>query len=162
MSPDLKTSIVIVFYASGSSSLPGSNPSSDVTFISVTATFSNGSTKVVFLNADEAIVLTTRDGSSGYYEGTGAAWIGTPDLSSYLITIDSPENGVVGSFELKSIAPAHYPCGPVEAGQNMMVGPNIGWANAIPDAIGIVDVTINGSSLAFTGVGYHDKVKIST
>jgi hypothetical protein len=39
-----------------------------------------------------------------------------------------------------------------------MVGPNIGWSNAVPDATALVDFTISGTKLAFTGVGYHDKV----
>jgi hypothetical protein len=57
------------------------------------------------------------------------------------------------------IAPAHYPCGPAVAGQNMEVGPHIGWANAIPDAASTVELTINGTKLAFAGTGYHDKVR---
>lgn len=39
-----------------------------------------------------------------------------------------------------------------------MVGPNIGWSNAVPDATANVAFSISGSTLSFTGVGYHDKV----
>jgi hypothetical protein len=38
------------------------------------------------------------------------------------------------------------------------VSPNIGWANAIPDANAVANFAIGGASLEFTGVGYHDKV----
>jgi hypothetical protein len=51
----------------------------------------------------------------------------------------------------------HYPCGS-GAGQTLEIMPNVGWANAIPDAESIVEFTIQGSRFAFTGVGYHDKV----
>jgi hypothetical protein len=40
----------------------------------------------------------------------------------------------------------------------MEIMPHVGWANAIPGAESIVDFTIQGSELAFAGVGYHDKV----
>ena len=39
-----------------------------------------------------------------------------------------------------------------------MVGPNIGWSNAIPDAVGEVNFSIDGSTLIFSGAAYHDKV----
>lgn len=103
-------------------------------------------------------MTTVDEGSQGEFKGTGASWNGTPDLSQYIVKIDSPANGIVGTFKLKSNAPAHYPCGPAQAGQNMKVGPNIGWSNALPDAIASVDFDIDGSHLAFQGVGYHDKV----
>jgi hypothetical protein len=54
-------------------------------------------------------------------------------------------------------APARYPCGPVEAGQNMEVIPHIGCANAVLNAFAEVDFGILGSQLSFTGIGYHDK-----
>jgi hypothetical protein len=112
------------------------------------------------LNAKEAVVSTVKDSSSGIFEGAGAAWFGAPNLSQYVITINSLANGVIGTFTFKSKAPAHYPCGPVQKGQNMMVGPNIGWSNAVPDADAIADFKIGGSRLAFRGVGYHDKVDL--
>jgi hypothetical protein len=35
--------------------------------------------------------------------------------------------------------------------------PHLFWANAVPDAQALIDLTINGTSLKFDGVGYHDK-----
>jgi hypothetical protein len=40
----------------------------------------------------------------------------------------------------------------------MRVAPNVGWANAIPDANSWVNLEIFGSKLKFEGYGYHDKV----
>jgi len=34
---------------------------------------------------------------------------------------------------------------------------DVGWANAQPDAVAEADFTVNGTSLSFKGVGYHDK-----
>jgi hypothetical protein len=43
----------------------------------------------------------------------------------------------------------------------MMVAPNIGWSNAIPDAVGDVDFHVNGEKYAFQGNAYHDHVRFS-
>ena len=82
-------------------------------------------------------------------------------MGSYKIVLDSEEHGLVGTFELKSKAKGHYPCGGLGAGESMQVTPGIGWANAVPDAVGGVDISILGSELKFEGVAYHDKVSQS-
>lgn len=43
-------------------------------------------------------------------------------------------------------------------GHNIEVAPDNGWVNAISDAVGVVDFKINGSTFAWTGVAYHDKL----
>jgi hypothetical protein len=35
--------------------------------------------------------------------------------------------------------------------------PHVGWANAVPDANAVVNMTVNGAPLQFSGYGYHDK-----
>lgn len=40
------------------------------------------------------------------------------------------------------------------------MSPNVGWANAVPDANAVANFTIGGEKLQLTGVGYHDKVGI--
>jgi hypothetical protein len=156
VSPDLKNSITIVFYTALSTGVYVLIPSSVVTVVGIYPQI-NGNTSFFNLDASEAIITTINQGASGVFNGTGSSFTGSPDLSEYTISINSPENGVVGSVSLKSIAPAHYPCGPAVANQNMQCGPNIGWANAIPDAIGKVNFTLNGAKFALEGVGYHDK-----
>jgi hypothetical protein len=156
VSPNAKNSITVVFFAALDSGFPFLAPSTDVTVIGIYPII-NGVLTAHFLNATSATITSTGQGASGVYAGTGAQWSGAPDLSQYTININSPETGVVGSICFKSAAPAHYPCGPAVAGQNMEVGPNIGWSNALPDADASVDFTLNGKRFAFEGVGYHDK-----
>jgi hypothetical protein len=158
VSTDLTSSLVIVFYTAPDSAFPFLPASADVTIVGIYAGFPNGTATSTYLNAEEAIVTPSQDGSSGVFQGTGASWAGARDDSGYIVTIDSPSTGIYGTFTLKSIAPAHYPCGPVEPGQNLEVGPNIGWSNAVPDAVGLVDFAFGDTKLAFTGVAYHDKV----
>ena len=106
VSQDLKSEVTIVFYtalASGFGLIP---PSADVTIIGIDFLFPNGSTSSVELTATEAVITTVGQGSSGIYKDTGAQWQGAPDLSSYIVSIDSPRTGVVGTLKLKSVAPA--------------------------------------------------------
>ncbi|KAK9364411.1 hypothetical protein V1509DRAFT_66792 [Lipomyces kononenkoae] len=156
VSQDLKSAITIVFYtalASGFGFIPSI---SNVTVVGVDFLFPNGTTSSIELTATEVVITTIDQGSSAVYKDTGAGWHGAPDLSCYKVKINAPEYGVVGTFELKSIAPAHYSCGSAEAGQRMMVAPNIGWSNAIPDAVGDVDFHVNGEKYSFQGNAYHD------
>lgn len=155
---DLKTTLVVVFFMALDSGFPFLEPSTDVDVVGVFYSYPNGDSGLKFLDASEAVIITNKDGSSGEYVGAGAQWIGAPDLSKYELKINSPENGIVGTFCLESRAPAHYPCGPIGANMDMMVAPRIGWANAIPDADGTVDMIIDGEELKFEGVAYHDKV----
>jgi hypothetical protein len=36
--------------------------------------------------------------------GTGANWTGAPDLSWYIVTLDSPEMGISGKVTFKSVS----------------------------------------------------------
>ena len=54
-------------------------------------------------------------------------------------------------------APAHYPCDPNVPGVNQLHLPRFFWTNAIPDADAAVNLDINGTRVAFGGIGYHDK-----
>lgn len=120
VSADLTSSLVIVFYAALPDSFPFLPPSTDVTTVGIYAQFPNGTISSTYLDASEAIVTTIGQGSSGYFAGTGASWLGAADDSWYNVQIVSPSTGVYGYFNLLSTAPAHYPCGPVGAGKNMV------------------------------------------
>lgn len=120
VSTDLTSSLVVVFYAALPDSFPFLPPSTDVTTVGVYAQFPNGTVTSTYLAASEAIVTTLGQGSSGYFAGTGASWLGALDDSWYNVQIVSPSTGVYGNFNLLSTAPAHYPCGPVGAGKNMV------------------------------------------
>lgn len=161
VSPDLKTGVSIVFYTALSTGFPFLWPQQPVTTVTLACTFPNGTSFSAVLEASEAIIDTVDNGSTGLFLGAGAGWAGAPDMSTYLVVINSPRNGLTGTFILKSLAPAHYPCGKAEPGQTMLVGPHIGWSNAIPDAVGLVDFEIMGSKYAWTGNAYHDKVPLT-
>lgn len=131
--------------------------------------------------SDNLTVITRGDGSSGVLSGPGgtAMWTGSADMSSWTVAVDAPEQNMTGTLTLESvscsgivnpfrridrnskIAPAHYPCGRITnpAGQSFELAPNLGWANAVPDARGTIDMMVNGESVKFSGFGYHDKVR---
>lgn len=161
VSKDAKSSVVVTFYTATNEGFPLLAEFKSVNVLGVYITFPNGTSTLQMIKAGDVTVTTLGDGSSGYFPGTGSGGVGSPDMSSYLVTVNSPQNNVFGTMRLASRAPAHYPCGPVKEGQNLEVGPNIGWANAVPDADGTVDFQVAGSKLAFSGYGYHDKVGIS-
>ncbi|XHG02289.1 hypothetical protein AWENTII_005646 [Aspergillus wentii] len=127
-------------------------------FVQISGTFPNGTAFSDFLFADNAMVSAMGDGSSGLWNGTGASWAGSPDLSNYLITLAGSHRGYEGTFSMHSVAPPHYPCSPKRANETMEVLPGVGWANSIPDADVTVNMTVHGSTLSFIGTGYHDKV----
>ncbi|KAJ7796076.1 hypothetical protein B0H13DRAFT_2510203 [Mycena leptocephala] len=132
------------------------DPADTVTVARIWVSFPNGTLWSAVSNGDGATVTAKFDTSSGIWHGTGYSWTGLP-LLGYLVEIDAPDIGVTGTIAFPPVAPGHYPCGPVVPGQNLQVGPHIGWENAIPDAISVVNLKIGGTKLAFVGSGYHDK-----
>ncbi|RDL41510.1 uncharacterized protein BP5553_01489 [Venustampulla echinocandica] len=157
VSPDLKTSIVVVFFTSLSSGFPFITPSPDVTSVAIFYSFTNGTVGAIGVPASGAVVSTVADGSQGYFKGVEATWVGAPDMSYYQVDVNAPALGVVGRLKLQTKAPAHYPCDPAQAGKAMEISPYMGWANAMPDATADADFKILGSRLNFDGIGYHDK-----
>jgi hypothetical protein len=108
ISTDFMSSITIVFYTALASGFGFIEPTTDVTVVGIDFMFPNGTTKSAMLDATEAIITTSGQGSSAVFENTGAEWTGESDLSLYEVTINSPNSGIVGSFRLKSVAPAQY------------------------------------------------------
>jgi hypothetical protein len=125
--------------------------------------FPNGSVYNIKLPATTATFSREDHGSfatSAVYENTGFSFNGTTlrgGRVQYVVKIDAPQIGVSGTMTLESVAPAHYPCGPDSAGQKELVLPHVYWSNAIPDAVGAVNLVINGTAINFAGAGYHDK-----
>ncbi|KAL6801484.1 hypothetical protein J3E68DRAFT_447531 [Trichoderma sp. SZMC 28012] len=114
-----------------------------------------------FIAATDAIITNDVIGLSAEWIGSGASLRATSldsELITYTTTIDIPSLGVYGTVTLHSVAPPHYPCGLNVAGVSEEMLPNVGWANAVPDAYASVDLVINGTKLQFSdGIGYHDK-----
>ncbi|KAJ7693083.1 hypothetical protein B0H17DRAFT_981939 [Mycena rosella] len=154
--PSSLASVVVAFYTTTANAFPFLAPSDTVTVAQIAVSFPNGTTFGATVNADGATVTSDENLSSGDWHNSGFKWTHTGD-STYTVVVDAPDIGVKGTISFHSVAPAHYPCGPAVAGQNMEVGPGIGWANAVPDAAAAVKLTVGGTKLVFKGLGYHDK-----
>ena len=99
--------VVIVFYMTTDLGFPFVLPLSTLS-VDIFATFDDGTLVFLPLNdlplsAGTATVVTDGDGSSGIWDGTGFQWKGSPDLSQYVVTIDSPLLGVTGTLVLSSV-----------------------------------------------------------
>ncbi|KAK7042340.1 hypothetical protein R3P38DRAFT_3448220 [Favolaschia claudopus] len=146
---------VVILYTTSHDAFPFLDPFDGALPAQIVVTFPNGTLVSTQLLADSATIIAEDDYSSGEWDGTGIKWSG--QTSGYTVIIDSPIAGVKGSITFQPVAPAHLPCAPVQAGETLEVAPHIGWSNAIPDSKASVNLVINGTSLAFEGIGYHDK-----
>ncbi|KAK7059644.1 hypothetical protein R3P38DRAFT_2679231, partial [Favolaschia claudopus] len=153
--PDNLVSVVITLFTTVHDALPFVETTDNALTADIIASFPNGTRVKADILADSATVIAEGNTSSGEWHGTGFKWSGGP--LGYTITINSPLVGVKGSIHFLPVAPPHLPCGPVQAGQTLEVGPHIGWANVMPDAKVSVDLVVNGTRVAFNGIGYHDK-----
>ena len=70
----------------------------------VFASFGDGTPSVTFpVVATSVTVTTDGNGATGDWEGSGIKFVGAPDLSSYVITLDNPLEGLTGTFTLKTV-----------------------------------------------------------
>ena len=125
--------------------------STDLTF-----SYPNGSWTEITVPLDALSFSTIGNGSMGVAETF--AWWSEPDLSEYTIELNLEEQGVTGEIYLSSISPPHVKCGPAVKGASLTDADDILWVNPVPDAWVSVDIEVNGTSIAFEGSGYHDKV----
>ncbi|KAJ7171251.1 hypothetical protein C8R46DRAFT_1216831 [Mycena filopes] len=153
--PKSPASVVVIFYTVAGAAFPFLSPSDAITRAQIFVSFPNGTQFTTITDAAGATVVSDGNVSSGDWGGTGFGW--GHSGANYTVVIDAPKVGVQGSISFSPVAPAHYACGPAEAGQNMKVGPGIGWSNAIPDAVSSVELIVGDTLLKFTGAGYHDK-----
>ncbi|MCJ1383439.1 hypothetical protein MMC17_006553 [Xylographa soralifera] len=160
VSEDQRSSVVFTFFVAPATGFPESGAPDNAILSATIALTYPGQEFSSFLStvqATEARVVSVGNGASGTWKGSGMEFVGTPDLSNYVINVDSPSIGVKGSMSLRSVAPAHYPCDPAEADQSMVMMPGIGWTNAVPDAAAQVELDVNGTTVKFIGIGYHDQ-----
>ncbi|RKL26372.1 hypothetical protein BFJ72_g13768 [Fusarium proliferatum] len=154
--------ISVVLYNMAPNSLSIPYPGGPL-FIAVRVTFKNGTSidksTVPNLGADFQIsdrgLASQWRGNTSLHTFTGSS-LNVPN-PIYTLSINDPGRGVVGSFQLKSVAPPHYPCHLNRPGVSEQLFPNIWWANAVPDAEAVVDLVIDGESFHLRGNGYHDK-----
>ena len=107
VSEDNSCAVVIVFYMTTDLGFPFVPPLSALS-VDIFATFEDGTLVFLPLNdlplsAGEATVVTDDDGSSGVWKGTGFEWVGAPDLSKYVVKIDSPLLDINGTLVLTSV-----------------------------------------------------------
>jgi hypothetical protein len=100
VSSDSKSAVVITFMIEPAIIADGVHD----LLVDIDATFPNGTTVLAIAVASSAVVTTVEQGSSGVYVGTGANWTGAPDLSWYIVTLDSPEMGISGKVTFKSVS----------------------------------------------------------
>jgi hypothetical protein len=100
VSDDLHTSADAFFYATPILVGDGEH----TLFVSFSARFPDGTSFNANVTAESATVVTDGNGSAGFFEGTGFEWSSTPDLSHYVVKIDSPELGIKGTISMKSVS----------------------------------------------------------
>ncbi|KAJ5683666.1 uncharacterized protein N7477_000011 [Penicillium maclennaniae] len=148
-------SIVVTFFTSSATAFPFLDPSgSSVLIAYLWASFANGTVFSEYIPATVATVAggdSAKPPSSGNWGSTGFSWTAlNEDLSEYEVVIASEEIQVEGPDTASA-------CG-IQAGTTKLeVAPHIGWACLIPDAVGTIDMNIQGSRLSFRGPAYHDK-----
>ncbi|CAG8389389.1 unnamed protein product [Penicillium salamii] len=171
-------SVTITFFSSTVEAFPflAANQSSILTAW-IWASFANGTVFADYVPATVA-TLTGVDGThtegSGHWFPTGFGWgASTAPQTRYVVSIASEKIQVHGRLTLTAVSfqfpmrycllirfktvPHHLPCGVQKDKSILEIAPHIGWFNAVPDAVGVVDMNIRGSSLKFQGPGYHDK-----
>ncbi|OCK73253.1 hypothetical protein K432DRAFT_410850 [Lepidopterella palustris CBS 459.81] len=122
-----------------------------------TAGFANGTTYQAFLPAGDAIVTTAGDGASGYWNGTGATFSASHDMSRFEIYVDLPVFNVTGTIILNSFTPPHSPCSIDIINASQGLTDVLGWVNPVPDSNTEVNIAIGDDLIVFNGTGYHDK-----
>ncbi|KAI0891899.1 hypothetical protein F4806DRAFT_293285 [Annulohypoxylon nitens] len=163
------------WYFDSQAAVPGNDAAVEVVFfnfpelgtpqplaVQITGAFPNGTRfhKTAFAN-DGASIINDENGIRATWKGADASFVGTsldqPNVT-YKIDINSTEANVFGTLTLRSRAPAHYPCALNVPGVSEALVPNLYWANAIPDAISDINLTVDGTQVQYSnGIGYHDK-----
>jgi hypothetical protein len=74
--------------------------------IQINLNWPDGAKDAWILVGDEAVITVEGDGASGDFRGTGCAFEGEADLSEYVVYVDAPEKGIVGTFRVKAVCGA--------------------------------------------------------
>ncbi|KAJ3551130.1 hypothetical protein NM688_g4908 [Phlebia brevispora] len=163
ISSDLNYTLVVTFFAATPDGLWPTTPDlGSATYLLLFLTLPDGTLLEGAAIGEELAIVTVEDGSSGVLGNTSNFWVGSPDMTSYEVSLNVPDIGLTGNISLQSTAPAHFPCTHATAapGQrlNLVSEPtNLGWVNAIPDANATVSLDVNGTTVQFSGFGYHDQ-----
>lgn len=129
-------------------------------YAQITYTLPNGTSVDTFAAATApANVTQAEEGEGGEFGFANGTWPGIGGFSGtetgYTVVFEDGEGVVSGNLTLESVAPAHYPCSLFDT-PSSMVGPGLGWTNAIPGAKGTAFLTIGNETLTLSGNAYHD------
>ncbi|ORY18248.1 hypothetical protein BCR34DRAFT_596470 [Clohesyomyces aquaticus] len=153
--------ITIVFFERGPTGFLGNVSAASPLSVQVTGTLKNGSTYGVQAQVSpnaSAVINTSDDSIYGDWQMTGFGFSGTQGGTKYVVSINNAEHDIFGSITFESTAPGHLPCGTnTSLGETELITPHVGWSNILPGAHATVSLTLRGSPISFTGVGYHDK-----
>jgi hypothetical protein len=95
--------VVVVFFTASNVSFPY-GPAPGVDTFEMWGSFANGSLWNAKVPATSAVITTVGDGASGRWEGTGASFVGAPNLSKYILNFNDPNvTGVKGSIVMDSV-----------------------------------------------------------
>jgi len=156
VSDDLSQSIVLTFFIGSEGAGGVGFPGLPFNIVEVNLQLANGSVVSLVAPAESVAIATVGDGASGFMNGTGYSWFESSDLSFLYIDVNDKTNNLTGSLKFFSDAPPHAVCGPAVEGASLAAVPDLGWANAIPDATAYVDLKLGGEGVKYQGVGYHD------
>jgi len=98
---DSKASAVVNFFMATSRGFPLLPERPTVLTATISGTDRNGMPFGSSFNADQAVIETRGNGSSGDFEGTGFSWKGNPQMTEYVVTIEKGD--INGSLTLKSV-----------------------------------------------------------
>lgn len=134
----------------------------DASAVLLNIVWPNGTTFAETISAGTLDLTTVGDGSQGYVEDGAMTWFGASDLSAYHLSLNLPEVGVSGKIIMRSRAPSHIACSLNRPGASFDFAEFLQWGNSVPDSYATVDLEVNGTSLTFSGSGYHNQVCVSS
>ncbi|KAG9007990.1 hypothetical protein FRB94_008315 [Tulasnella sp. JGI-2019a] len=142
-------------------------------YVQLSGTYPNGTAWGSYFGLSTTVGTVTNspspliEGMKGQWPGVGS-WSssGITGFAKYVANWNGMFNGytaISGSLNLQQTAPSHYPCNsgttpnltPGAANPDL-VGPGLGWANALPSATASATITIAGQTFTISGTGYHD------
>jgi hypothetical protein len=108
VSEDAKSSATVVFYTAPDTGFVFAQaPTDNILEVSLALTVPGSDVDPVSLYitnfAEKATIVTTGNGASGEWTGTGFRFAGSPDMREYIITIDDENNGVKGTIKYQSV-----------------------------------------------------------
>jgi len=170
--------VVAIFYDATSTGFQTLPTSSNRILMPFGGTLPNATYFPVAVASSQVVVVADERRSQGNWSDFGS-WAGNLQSGDWEVRFEDQSQGISDTFCLRSVsqgcsvvrfadvpimlislyqlAPPHFACGLPGAGVSELVLPHIGWENAVPDVEATVELDVQGTRLAFTGYGYHDR-----